>query len=124
MIASEMAVGSNFTPKIVSGKPPEVDKSKAPEKISEEISQVGEAVRENMSVNREMLEKGIEEINKNIKIFNTKLSFSLDEITGRTVIKISDVDTDEVIREVPPAEFLKIAARLSEIFGLIIDQKV
>ncbi|MCK4965801.1 flagellar protein FlaG [bacterium] len=124
MIASEMVVGSNFIPKILSGKPPEAEKPKVMEKVVEENSQTVETVRENVDINREALEKGIEEINKNIKIFNTKISFSLDEITGTTVIKISDVETDEVIREVPPSEFLKIAARLSEIFGLIIDKKV
>ena len=124
MIASEMAVGSNFTPKVVSNKPPEVEKPKVVEKAVEETSKAAETVRENIDINREALEEGIEEINKNIKIFNTKISFSLDEITGTTVIKISDAETEEVIREVPPSEFLKIAARLSEIFGLIIDQKV
>ncbi|MFC1558390.1 flagellar protein FlaG [candidate division KSB1 bacterium] len=124
MIANEMTVGSNFTPKVVSGKPPEVEKPKVIEKTTDESSKPAEVVQENVDINREALEKSIEEINKNIKIFNTKISFSLDEITGTTVIKISNVETEEVIREVPPSEFLKIAARLSEIFGLIIDQKV
>ena len=124
MIASEMTVGSNFAPNIMPNKLPEVEKRKVVEKAAEEDVQPVETVREDINIKRDALEKGIEEINKNIKIFNTKISFSLDEITGTTVIKISDVETDEVIREVPPPEFLKIAARLSEIFGLIIDQKV
>jgi len=85
---------------------------------------VGETVREHIKINREVLEKGIGEINQNIRIFNIKLSFYVDEPTGRTVIKVSDSETDEVIREIPPIEFLKIAAKLNEIIGVIIDQKV
>ena len=68
MIASEMAVGSNITPKVVTGKPPEVEKPKVQEKVSKETSsQAAEAARENVDINREILEKSIEEINKNIK---------------------------------------------------------
>ena len=49
--------------------------------------------------------------------------FTIDEPKGKTLIKIFDTETDEVIREIPPAEFLRIAAKLSKIFGIIIDQK-
>ena len=126
MIASGMAIGINLPTKAVAEKIVEGDKpipNNTLEETSEKISQIGETVRENIKINREVLEKGIEEINQNIRIFNTKLSFYIDEPTGRTVIKISDRETDEVIREVPPVEFLKIAAKLSDILGVIIDQK-
>jgi len=127
MVASGMAIGTSYLPKVVPEKIAEVDK-KTPditlEKDSNRISQVGETVREHIKINREVLEKGIGEINQNIRIFNIKLSFYVDEPTGRTVIKVSDSETDEVIREIPPIEFLKIAAKLNEIIGVIIDQKV
>ncbi len=127
MIASRMTIGINFPSNVVPEKIVEGDRqtpNSNPSKTSDEISQVGEAVREHIGIRREVLEKGIEEINQNIRIFNTKLSFYIDEPTGRTVIKISDRETDEVIREIPPIEFLKIAAKLSEIIGIIIDKKV
>ena len=127
MIASRMTIGINFPSNVVPEKIVEGDRqtpNSNPSKTSDEISQVGEAVREHIGIRREVLEKGIEEINQNIRIFNTKLSFHIDEPTGRTVIKVSDRETDEVIREIPPIEFLKIAAKLSEIIGVIIDKKV
>jgi len=122
MIANGMAIDSNFPLRIK----PDTDKKSVntvPEKTSTEISQVGEIIRENVKVNREVLQKSIDEINQNIRIFNTKLSFSVDEPTGKTVIKVSDRETEEVIRVIPPLEFLKIAAKLNEIIGMIIDKK-
>ena len=127
MIASRMTIGANFPSNVVPEKIVEENRqipNSISLKTSYKISQVGEAVRENIRINREVLKKGIEEINQNIRIFNTKLSFYIDEPTGRTVIKVSDRETDEVIREIPPIEFLKIAAKLNEILGIIIDQKV
>jgi len=127
MIANRMTIGKNFPSNVVVEKIAEGNRqtpNSTSLNTSDEISQVGEAIREYMRIDREVLEKGIEEINQNIRIFNTKLSFYIDEPTGRTVIKVSDRETDEVIREIPPIEFLKIAAKLNEILGIIIDQKV
>ena len=127
MIANRMTIGKNFPSNVVVEKIAKGNRqtpNSTSLNTSDEISQVGEAIREYMRIDSEVLEKGIEEINQNIRIFNTKLSFYIDEPTGRTVIKVSDRETDEVIREIPPIEFLKIAAKLNEILGIIIDQKV
>ena len=111
MIANGMAINTNYSPKIIPNKKIDIDRKPAeniPEKTKRELSQVGKVIRENVEINREALERGIEEINKNIKIFNTKLSFTIDKPTGRTLIKITDIETNEVIREIPPSEFLKL----------------
>ena len=127
MIANRMTIGKIFPSNVVVEKIAEGNRqtpNSTSLNTSDEISQVGEAIREYIKIDRGVLEKGIEEINQNSRIFNTKLSFYIDEPTGRTVIKVSDRETDEVIREIPPIEFLKIAAKLNEILGIIIDKKV
>lgn len=72
----------------------------------------------------EILEKIAEEINSNFRIFNTTMSFSVDEATGNTVIKIMDRESEKVIREIPPSEMLKLAAKLADIIGRIVDETV
>ena len=47
----------------------------------------------------------------------------VDEATDRIVVQIVNAD-DEVIKQLPPEEVLKIAARLQEVTGLIFDQQV
>jgi flagellar protein FlaG len=53
-----------------------------------------------------------------------RLSFSVDEETGTTVINIIDNETDEVIRQIPPDEILHLKKRMGEIQGLLLDRKV
>lgn len=72
----------------------------------------------------EILEKIAEEINSDPRIFNTVMSFSIDDATGQTVIKILDRDSEKVIREIPPSEMLKLAAKLADIIGRIVDETV
>lgn len=51
------------------------------------------------------------------------LNFSIHESSGRTVITVADENTGEIIREIPSTEFLKLAAKLNEMAGVLFDQK-
>jgi len=52
------------------------------------------------------------------------LHFSVHETTGRTVVRVVDKETEKLIREIPPEEFLNLAAKLEEMVGIIFDEKV
>ncbi|TNE68915.1 flagellar protein FlaG [bacterium] len=51
---------------------------------------------------------------------NQKLSFSVDENTGRTVIKILDKQTEEVVKQFPPQEFLDMVYSLNKAASVIL----
>jgi flagellar protein FlaG len=70
------------------------------------------------------LEKIIKEMNQFIQIFNSRIAFELDKDTGKTILKIIDPQTNEVIRQIPPEELLRISKRISELLGLIINARV
>ncbi len=55
---------------------------------------------------------------------NTHLNFSVHEETERIMVRITDQNTGDVIREIPSEEFLNLAARLQEMVGLMFDMKV
>jgi flagellar protein FlaG len=56
-------------------------------------------------------------------IHSVSLSFKVHEASGKIMVTVRDESTGEVIREIPPAEILNIAAKLDEMIGLIFDQK-
>ena len=70
----------------------------------------------------EFLERISQELNDEFRIFNTALSFSVDDNTGRTVIKILDQETEKVVREIPTDDMLRIAAKLTDAIGRIVDE--
>lgn len=47
------------------------------------------------------------------------LRFSVDEETGRTVVKVLDSRSGEVIRQIPPEEMLALAEDLERLQGLL-----
>jgi flagellar protein FlaG len=57
------------------------------------------------------------------EIQHRSLQFSVDESTGKTVIKVVDKDTGEVIKEIPPEETLRLAEKIQEMTGILFDKK-
>jgi flagellar protein FlaG len=73
--------------------------------------------QESSVAQREKIDRAVSDINSFVQKVNRELQFSLEEELplGRAVIRVIDVDTDEVIREIPSKEVLAIAERLSEL---------
>ncbi|MFB5266724.1 flagellar protein FlaG [Paenibacillus enshidis] len=72
-------------------------------------------------------EKVIADLQKAIRAIQgpqKQFEISMHEQTHTVMIKVIDKETGDLIREVPPEKILDLAARMMEITGLIIDEKV
>lgn len=72
---------------------------------------------------RKALDKAVDAVNDFVGSVNNDLRFSVDDETGRTVVKVIDVTTEEVIKQYPSEEMLAIAEALDSIKGLLLQQK-
>ncbi|MGB5993494.1 MAG: flagellar protein FlaG, partial [Desulfobacterales bacterium] len=64
------------------------------------------------------------DVQKNVNIIhNVDLQFSVNKDSGRIMVTVTDKDTGEVIREIPPSEIVKFAEKFDEMVGMIFDQK-
>ena len=68
--------------------------------------------------------QAVKDINKAMEDMSQGLEFSVDSDTDRTVVKIIDKQTKDVIRQIPTEETLQIAKSLDKASGLLIRQKV
>jgi flagellar protein FlaG len=67
-----------------------------------------------------------------IQDIQRSLDFSIDEVTGKTVVTVRNRDTDEILRQIPPEEVLAVARALAEfgqdgydqlVSGLLVDRE-
>ena len=65
-------------------------------------------------INSDTLDKAIQQINESEQVVQRELNFSIDKDSGKTVIKIMDLATKEVIRQIPNEEALSFARKLNE----------
>lgn len=72
----------------------------------------------------EQLKKAIMEMNRRINNSNEEAVFGVHEDTNRIMIKIMDKETKEVIKEFPPEKTLDMIARIWEMAGILVDEKM
>jgi flagellar protein FlaG len=53
-------------------------------------------------------------LNESLKQEQGSLQFSVDQASGRMVIKVTDTETNEVIRQIPPEQVLDLMHSLTE----------
>lgn len=91
----------------------ENNKTKAEEKEPAKMSE---------KVSNEQLKKAVEELNK--KFGNSEAVFGIHDETRRVMIKIIDKDTKETIKEYPPEKTLDMIAKVWEMAGILVDEKL
>jgi len=56
-------------------------------------------------------------------IFKRRLDFKIDEETNRIMIKVIDTETNKVVKEIPPEQLIRLAAKIQEMIGLLVDEE-
>jgi flagellar protein FlaG len=69
------------------------------------------------------LTQAVDKLNTAVRGMAQGLEFSIDRDSKRTVVKVIDQQTKEVIRQVPSQEVLEIAKAIDRAQGLLIRQK-
>lgn len=82
-----------------------------------------EEEKRDAQANANRLKSILNETNNKIKPTRTRCEFSYVEEVNRVSIKVMDMDTDKVIREIPPEETLEMLQKLWEVAGLLVDEK-
>ena len=90
----------------------------------ENVQQAGNAQEQAQRVpSAGELQKALEEVEKAVAPMAQSLQFSLDKDSGKTVVKVMDTDTNEVIRQIPTEEVLAISKAVDKLKGLLIKQQ-
>ncbi|MGH8383901.1 MAG: flagellar protein FlaG [Pseudomonas sp.] len=73
---------------------------------------------------RDELKKAVSDIQEFVQAAQRNLDFSIDDSTGRVVVKVIATETGLVIRQIPSEAALKLARSLSDASSLLFDDKV
>lgn len=76
-----------------------------------------------VEVSAEKLQATVEKMNELMKESDRSLQFSVDDSSERVVIKVVDLQTEEVIRQIPTEETLKFSEFLEGMVGMIFDEQ-
>jgi flagellar protein FlaG len=66
------------------------------------------------AANEKEVEQAVVKLNDYAQSVSRQLQFSVDEESGKTIVKVIDAETGDTIREIPPEEILEMQNRLRE----------
>ena len=72
---------------------------------------------------RKAIETAVDKLNENTRFTAQGLRFSIDEESGKTVVKIVDSETQEILRQIPSADALALAHSIDKMRGLLLREK-
>ena len=80
------------------------------------------ASKEDAQAELREVKQAVSDINKAMQFMSRQLEFSVDTDSERTIVKVIDQQTREVIRQMPTKEALEIGKALEKAQGLLIKQ--
>lgn len=102
-----------------------------PSQPEPEPVKVSETAKPVTDVSNTELQQAVDVVNQAVALEQRSLNFSIDDVSGRSVIKVIDYETDELIKQIPSEELLKVAQDIKRLqeemgqsIGLLIDNKV
>ncbi|WP_457673234.1 flagellar protein FlaG [Thiolapillus sp.] len=75
------------------------------------------------NLSRDELSSAVDNLNEYVQTIRRELEFSIDENSGRTVIKVLDAETKEVIRQIPPEEVVSLSRNLGKQESVIFSRE-
>lgn len=85
------------------------------------VSEIAVAARQ---ASVEHLRGAAEELNRALRQSNRNLQFTVDSESNRVIVRLTDTETGELIRQIPSEDFLAISRAIGEYQqGLLLRQK-
>jgi flagellar protein FlaG len=73
---------------------------------------------------RENIQEAIDRLNQQLKANGRDLSFQMDEEINRPIITVRNIETGEVVRQIPSEEIIRMAHTLEEGKGLMFNESL
>lgn len=58
------------------------------------------------------------------RFFKTEAQFTIERELNMIIVKIKDIETGEIVRQIPSEVAVRIAKNLQELIGILFDEKV
>lgn len=88
-----------------------------PKENKEEASAVGQGIQDGS------LEEAVKDINEYVQHIQRDIQFTMDDYSGRTIIRVIDSQSDTVVRQIPNEVILKLAENLHK-YGQLLNLEV
>lgn len=117
-ISSLSGAGAAVTPSPPEQAPRSADVSPVPVRV-----QAAAAPEHMAGPSLEQVQQATKQVQQFVQAQNSNLTFSVDQGSGKTVVKLMDSETGKVIRQIPSEEMIAMSEAMDKMQGLLLKQK-
>lgn len=111
-ISSSQAEGRNASAQVASSLVGRVDRAQSPAQAQEPSK--AERLEKRNEAQKEQLDDAVSQLNDFVQTVQRDLQFEVDNDLGKTIVKVVDQSTQEVIRQIPDEVALRLAENLQQ----------
>lgn len=75
-------------------------------------------------ISEKELQLFIDKANESLAQSTTRVQFSIHDKTHQIMVKLVDINTNEVLKEIPPEKMVDLVYNLCEQMGIFVDQRL
>ncbi|MBN1497787.1 MAG: flagellar protein FlaG [Spirochaetes bacterium] len=64
----------------------------------------------------------VDRLNNGVRDIHERMSFSYHEKTQRIIVRVMNNDTNEVVREIPSKEAIRLLEHIQDFLGMLVDE--
>lgn len=122
--SADQSVAGLSTPQPARPLPPQIPAAAAPVVPANGIRVDAQQPAAPVAISQAELTRSLEAINHFLQPVASDITFSQDDRTGKTIVKIIDTKTQTVLRQIPSQEAVEMAKQLDKLQGLLLRDKV
>ena len=111
-ISSSQAEGRNASAQVAPSSAGRADRAQSPTQAQEPSK--AERLEKRNDTQREKLDDAVSQLNDFVQTVQRDLQFEVDNDLGKTIVKVVDQSTQEVIRQIPDEVALRLAENLQQ----------
>jgi flagellar protein FlaG len=92
------------------------------EQVNASIAEKRSAAAEQRGKIQAKLEEAIQTLNESVELNPNKLQFTVDSVSNKIMIVVTDEVTGETVRQVPAEALLRVAHNLEAMKGILFDK--
>lgn len=90
-----------------------------PDVIIKAVDELEKSASEEPRLDEEELQNLVEDLSNMMSVMRKGLAFKIDEDSGTKIVSVMDIESGDLIRQIPNEEALKLARKLTEVTGLL-----
>ncbi|MGI2171647.1 flagellar protein FlaG [Shewanella sp. MF05960] len=122
--SSEMSKNNISTQPVLNEQKAEKNKVNELSSVSDTAANDKFVQEAEQEVDKAQLQQVASDLTNMVAMMQKGLKFSVDDASGKQVIKVQDVSSGDIIRQIPSEEALKLAEKLSEVSGILMKIEV